>query len=151
MKRYLTAIASVLLISTSCIKENDIRISDIEYAGLSNPNKPEVTITVENDSNHKVQIKKARFDFSKNGHVFLQTLFIDKVVIPKCADTVIDLPVRIRTSDPLAATSILSDWRSEPEAITITGEAVVRAGVGKKKFRFRDMPISQFLSTFGIE
>lgn len=151
MKKYLTLFFLALLTFTSCVREGDIRLTGIEYTGLSSPSKPEITVSIENDSKHKIQIKKAKLAFSKDGDNFLRILLVDKIVIPKCSDIELELPVRVRVSDPLTITPMLSDWRSDPHGITVTGEAVVKAGMGKKKFKFDNMPISQFLSTFGIE
>lgn len=151
MKRCRYVFIIVLFFLSSCVKEGDVQVTDVEYFGLSSPSKPDITVAIDNSSCHKIQIKSAKLDFYKNGERFLKVLLIDKMVMPKCSETIIDLPVRISASDPLTAMGTLSDWRSDPHGITITGEVVAKAGMGRKKIKLRDVPISQFLSTFDAE
>lgn len=150
MKKYLAILFTVLILSQSCVRRDDIAVT-LDKAEIENISRPEVVVTVDNGSCRDIRVKSGRFAFSKNGEVFLRVMLVDRVAFPKCSETTLELPLRMMASDHFAAMDISRDIRAQADKVTVTGEAVVKAGMGRKKIKLRDVPISQILSIFDSE
>lgn len=151
MKNYFLILCCGLFALTSCVHQDDVSISSVDRLSLKSLSKPEVMVTVENCSARNIQLKEGHFVFRRNGRDLLQVITTDKIVIPKCSETTIDLPLRMKASDPLAIAAAVSGGKKRLNGITVTGEITVKAGMGRKKIKFRDKPVSQIISIFGIE
>ncbi len=58
--------------------------------------------------------------------------------MPRRAATKLEIPIRMRLNDPLAALGL-------PDGLLVSGEAKVRMGLARKKIRFEKLPVSEFL------
>ncbi|MCD7969471.1 MAG: hypothetical protein LUF87_03875 [Alistipes sp.] len=147
----LMAVAAVLLcVLQSCIKADDIRVVEVEKWGMESLTKPVITLRVRNDSRRNIEILSGRFSLYGPSGKVCDVLLTGEVFIPKRSETSVDLPLRVRLSDPFAAASVFSS-SGAASRLTVTGQAEVKAGNARRNFALEGAPVSRFLSIFGAD
>jgi hypothetical protein len=133
--------AAVLFCSCGGSLRNKIAVTGPINWNAESLTKAVVSCTVENSSCHKIRILDGRFRLHTAMGDVATVLLQQEVTIPRRAVTELEIPVRVRFNDPLALLAL-------PKGLLVSGEAAVRMGPAKKKFRVADEPVSEFIDTF---
>lgn len=136
MRKFLI-VAAVLLASCGGNLRDKIVVhpsADVRVESLS---KVVVECTVENSTCHKIRLSAGRFRLHTRLGDIATVLLNEEVTVPRRATTDLEIPLRIRFNDPLAALAL-------PEGAMISGEARVRMGPVRKKIRVENEPVSEF-------
>lgn len=96
-----------------------------------------VGVTVDNASCHTLRISGGRFTVDTPYGTLATVLLNDTVVIPRRAETRLEFPLRMKLDNLQAAFS-------DPEGFTVSGTAMVRTGMVRKKIRVENESISKF-------
>lgn len=132
----------------SCANPRRIMLSGplaVESLSLS---KVEVSCIVENCSAYRVNLLDAKFKIHYASAALADVMLAGPVSVAKCSREAVMFPLRVKFSNPLAALSAL-DWENlDWDNLYVTGEGVIRSGLGRKKIRFTDYPASEILTIF---
>ncbi len=135
-------------LTSSCIREGDIQILELQELRLESLSTPVVTLSVQNKSGKNIKIQSGRFTISTSAGRIGELMLTGPVVIRKRSVSSVTLPIRMRISNPLAAAPLLSGGSFDPDRILVRGETRVKAGAAKIDFNFEDTPLSRLISIF---
>ena len=150
-KAILLVSIAVSLLFTSCLNVDDIQIVDVESFDFKSLSKIEVGVEVSNDSRHNIKIKSANLELFQRDKKIVDFIVNEEILIPRKTTGLIDIPIRIKVKQPLLVMQIISNIERYKTSLKISGEVSVKAGVLRKKFTLKDMPVSQFIDTFGAD
>ena len=146
----LISIVSCLLFS-SCLNVDDIQVVGVERFDIKSMSKLELGIEVKNDSKRKIKIKSAGLELHQGDKHILSLIVNQEVLVPRMSQSVIDIPIHLKLRQPILSMLIVSDLDKYKSSLSISGEVRVKVGVMTKKFTLKEMPVSQFIDTFGID
>ncbi len=146
----LISIVSCLLFS-SCLNVDDIQVVGVERFDIKSMSKLELGIEVKNDSKRKIKIKSAGLELHQGDKHILSLIVNQEVLVPRMSQSVIDIPIHLKLRQPILSMLIVSDLDKYKSSLSVSGEVRVKVGVMTKKFTLKEMPVSQFIDTFGID
>jgi hypothetical protein len=150
MKKLILLLLPVLVLA-GCVSEDDLifhRVEDLSVS-LGSTTVVNAVIMVENTSRQNVRVNDAVFSIFDSGKNEIGTLTVaDELLLPKKSVTSLRVPLRIRLTDPIAGLGLLSNIEENAGRMTVTGNVRVKAGMLKKKFKVKNVPLSEFLSIF---
>ena len=151
MRKYiiLTSIFCCLLFS-SCLNLDSIKFVGVERIDIKSASKLDVGLEVWNGSKREIKIKSAGLELYYGDTHVLSLLINREVIIPRESVDIIRIPIHMRLRAAVLATSIVSNMGRYKAMLTISGYVRVKVGVLSKKIRVKEMPISQFIDTFGV-
>ena len=151
MKRGWLAIVPLLIALTlgSCVRPGDISVKDVEKVEMHGFSGADVTLAVENRSGSNVRLQEAKLTLYDGGNRVLDVLLMEEVRVLRKSLGSVTLPLRMKISDPMAALSLVGRLKQSPERFTVSGEAVAKAGWGRKKITFSRVPLEEILRIFG--
>lgn len=141
----------LVVLMSSCIKQGDISVKEIEDVSVRSMSNVDMKLSVENLSGHNVKIESAKFRIDKGDKPFMTILLRDRVVIPRRATSSVGMNWAIKMDNPLNALAMMGSLKKSLEGMTVTGEIVAKAGWGGKKIKLDAVPMSQILATFGAQ
>ncbi|MCC8019495.1 MAG: hypothetical protein LIO85_06960 [Rikenellaceae bacterium] len=148
MRKYFLILFFFSALLSSCIREGDIRILEVEDLRFESLSTPVVTLSVQNKSGKNIKIRSGRFTVSTSAGRIAELILTGPVDIRKRSVTSVTLPIRMRITNPLAAAPLLSGGTINTDRIFISGETRVKAGAAKIDFAFEDTPLSRLISIF---
>ena len=151
MKRPFLLFAVLLFLLTSCVGAGKVKILDVGGVNMATPSKIEALFVVENSSAHNIQVKSGKFVIQSSGSDLMDMTLSEPIKIARRSTSEVTLPVRVKLSDPLMALAFAMGRGPDLNKLTVTGEAVVKAGWGRKKIKLDKVPLSKILSNFGVD
>lgn len=141
---------AVLLLSASCIRQDDFRFLGVEGATMHGLTRADVLVRIENRSSRNVTLQDARLHVFNEGAEVCEIRLRNEVVIPKRSSEAICLPLQLRVSDPLALYGLIKSLSGKSIGhLTVSGSGTVKSGRLKKGFEMGERPLSDFASLFG--
>lgn len=149
MMRRLTILLAVALVGlASCANPRKVTFSGPAEYEIETASKINVSCDVLNCTAYKLTLKSGRFKLYYGSSDYATVLVGGEVSIPRCGQARVAVPLRVRFADPLMMLSAATMETIPFDRLTISGEAVVRAGAARKKIRFERYPLSQIVSIF---
>lgn len=150
MKKIVILLSVVIsLLFSSCLKMDDFQIVGIDKVNMQSLSKFEIEMELRNDSRRNVKIVSAKLDLMQGESHILSLMINEKIIIPRRSIVSLSLPIHVKLRKPFLAAMVVQDLDRHKNTITISGEVKAKVGLITKKFTFKDMPISQFIDTFG--
>lgn len=147
----LTALAfgcAALTTLSSCANPEKITFQGPVSVDVESASKIAAECRVENCTAHKIRLISAKFTLHYPSENIATVMLAQPVEIAKCWGGEVVFPLRVRFANPLMALTAQNLEELDWDNIYVTGEGVVRAGVGKRKIRLNDYPVREFLSNF---
>lgn len=155
MKRIaLAAIAVSTLLMTGCIREDAVKIKEIDNISFSvrDGGKVNAVLVVENTTSHDIKIRDTNFTVTDMNGSRLAELWVDgEMYFLRKSETSVIVPLRVRLSNPVAGLMLMRDIGSLGDKVLVTGSARVKMGIVNRKIEFRDIPVSNIISNFDPE
>lgn len=141
--------AAVALSAASCTNPHKVSVSQPVTLDMETASKWTVTCRVTNCSAHRVTVGEARLTLHYRDAKIGTVILAEPVTVAKCSENDVAIPVRVKiTNDPLALLSLASLRELPSDELYVTGEAVLKSGIGRKKIRFDRHPLSEILTNF---
>lgn len=141
----------LVLAMSSCIKMEDISVKGVEDISVKSMSNVGMSISVENRSRRTINIEAARIKLDNGSKPVVTLQLKDRAVIQKRATTSVDMNWAVKFDNPLGALAMISSLKRSLNQMTVSGEIVVKSGWVKKKIELNAVPLSQILSTFGVQ
>ena len=152
MKKIITLISILsCLLFSSCLDVNDIEVVGVERFEIKSMSKIELGIEVRNDSRHNIKLKSAGLELYQGEKHVLSLVVREETIIPKKSVSIIDIPIHIKLRQPILSMLIVSDLNKYKNSLKVSGDVHVKVGVMSKSFALNEMPLSQFIDTFGAD
>lgn len=140
-----------LLVTACGTGGGGFRIGGIESLAYHGFSGLEVALRVDNSTPHRLQLRRGEVLLCRDGEAVVRASVSRPVAVESRTDGVVLLPLRLRMADPLTLASVARRFAAgEEEGWTVSVEAVVRAGWGRRKIRIEKMAMSDFLNTFDL-
>lgn len=150
MKKIISLISIVsCLLFNSCLNVEDIQIVSVDRFKIESLTKLDVGVKVRNESRHKIKIQSAELELYNESNSVLSLIVNRTITVPRRSVEVIDIPIHIKLRNPIMSMVIVSNLKKYKSSLTISGDVRVKIGLVNKKINFKNMPISQFIDTFG--
>ncbi len=151
MKKYLALLAAVVLLASSCVKQEDVTFTGIKNFDLRSTSALNLAVGIENRSGHKLHLVSATFDVEMKGEKFMGVVLAQPVEVPRHFLGEVPVALRMSMTDPLAGLSAFNRIAGGSDQITVSGQIVVKAGWTRKKITLSHEPIGRLMSRFGIK
>ncbi len=138
----------MLFCLASCANPKKVTFSGPVGVDVETGSKAGVGCRVRNCSAYRIRLLSARVRLHYETENFATVLLAEPVVIAKCSEDYVWFPLRFRFADPLTALSAENIEAIDWENLYVTGECVVRSGVGRKKIRLDNYPVREFFTNF---
>lgn len=150
MKRLIILALIATLGFSSCVKKEDIKFVSFDGFNMPTMSLVELTFTMENSSRSNVGITDAKLSVGKSGHEILQLLLDDVVTVPKQFNGQVVVPLRVRLTDMFGALALSRELQSgDFNALSASGEIIVKVGAIKKKIDIDDVPLADVIRGLG--
>ena len=146
-------LASILfcVLFTSCLNLDSVQVVGIESVNIKSLSKIDLGIKVDNGSKRDIKIRSVGLDLYSGAKHILSLVINEEIVVPRKSIEIIDVPIHIKMRDPLFAMSIGSNLQRYKTSLNISGDVRVKIGMITKKITLKEMSISQFIDTFGVD
>lgn len=134
----------------SCANPDKVMFSGPVEIEVETTSKADVGCRVENRSGHRIRLLSARFMLHYETGNFVTVLLAGPVTITKRSEGYVWFPLRFRFADPLTALSADNLEAIDWENMYVSGECLVRSGLGRKKIRLDNYPVREFLTNFDL-
>ena len=155
VKKYLFLL--LLLPLVGCIKPSDLRFGGIESTRITALGASQsglaIALKVANTSGTNLTLIRGNIRLYKGEQLLSEAIVDDKVKLPRKFDGTIEVPIRVRMGDGgllgmLGTMGIL--YANGLQGTTVSGSAIVRAGMVRKKISFDNINTDQLLKKLGI-
>lgn len=153
MRRFLWCICLLPILLGSCtVSSDDFRVNGLEDIDLSSFSHPKLILDVENASGKKLQARDGVLTISRfNGGKVATITLEEKVEVPRRYEGTVEIPLNLKIDDPMLLINSALGGKLRLSNMIVSGEVVVKAGMLRRKIDVKDMPMSQFLSIFGLD
>jgi len=147
--RFLLLFAGLFLL-TSCLSFRDIEVKDFTINNVSMQGTKIVAdfSAMVNNPNRAFVIQSAGGDLSQGEEAFAHGQLLQPLTIPGKSEQLCSGQLQITIQDLFTALRMGADYRSwDVESFLFTGDVHVRAAWAKKRFSYKNMPISQLINS----
>ena len=152
MKKVKFFILAVVLAAgfASCANPDKVQMVAVEDASMRGLAGMDLTARFDNQSCHKVNVKRGNLTLSDRGKVVVEVVLAQNVVIPRHSEQSVVFPLTFVIPNPFALLTLPNKISRGSEDLVISGEIVATSGIAKKKETIGPMSLSQFLYQMGI-
>lgn len=150
MKKLLFAAFAAMALMASCATADKVTLIEVQEPTRFDGSSIDLCFTVENLNAQTIKLKDAKVDVISDGKVIVRAIPLETIVIPKRSTSEITVPMSFKVQNLLGALSIAQSTE-KMNAITVSGEVIVKCGMLRKKYKFNDLPLRNIASTFGGE
>ena len=148
IKRIILLVMLLVLGLASCANPDKVAIAGPVSLEVASASKVDAGCMIRNCSAHRITLVSAKFTLHYAAENMATVLLAEPVVVKKCSEEYVELPLRIRFANPLMALTAANLESLDWDNLYVTGEGVVRSGIGRKKIRLHSYPVREFLTIF---
>lgn len=148
MKKILIAMMAVALLAFSCVNQQDVSVSGVKSVDMQLPTSVNLVLGVENRSAHKLQLLSCDMDVLYKGQKIGSIMVSEPVTVPRRFFGDVPVALKLRISDVIAGYSAVNNLQNGGNGVTVSGQALVKAGWGRKKIAIENESLSRLISTF---
>lgn len=145
----------VTLTLSSCVKPDDIAITDVASVKMntfsSSALTADIEVNTENRSARNITLIDGELELFVGDKKAVKIILREKVLLTKRSQQVVILPIGVSFTSEFGTLGLIGEFtRSGIDNVSISGYLTAKAGMARKKIKLQQVPLQALLSQYGI-